>query len=133
MEVLSGDLDMYDCRITNCYFENGFLSYSNFWTQRGSHNYSKLTFQNNISKKGTYLHFNDVFANKGLFPTVTTSECYFYNNTALDFGGVFYANARGEQYIDTRIIFKNCEFKDNKARLGKLIFTIFFIVLLFWY
>ncbi|OUM66991.1 hypothetical protein PIROE2DRAFT_5734 [Piromyces sp. E2] len=120
MDIRSGTMKMSECNITNNYFENGFLSYTNFFSQIGTHNFSKLIFKNNIAKRGTYINFNDVSGRRDIFPTITTMDTYFYNNTALEFGGVFYSNAREEQYIDTRLIFKNCEFVNNTAILGKI-------------
>ncbi|ORX57941.1 hypothetical protein BCR36DRAFT_139365 [Piromyces finnis] len=118
MEIPAGDVAMINNTITNSYFKNGFLYYTNYKFLHGTHNYSRLKFINNRSEKGTFINFNDVYG-KGVTPTITCIQCSFVNNTAEKFGGIIYANARDEQYIDTIINFKNCEFIDNNAMLGK--------------
>ncbi|ORX59206.1 hypothetical protein BCR36DRAFT_275911 [Piromyces finnis] len=119
MKLNDGYISFKNSQIVNSYFENGFLYYPNNNNKEieVSYNFENVTFSNNKSNKGTFLHISDVISGSKFLLDVRKSN--FINNTAEYFGGVIYSEAK-KDFSCYNLIFKNSIFEDNTAILGKI-------------
>ncbi|OUM60997.1 hypothetical protein PIROE2DRAFT_13113 [Piromyces sp. E2] len=93
MYIKDGTLDMQNCVIKNSYFQYGFTYYTNLYNCFGFHKYLNITFENNNSEIGTFFYFDDI-GNKKNIMNIYFTDIKFINNTASNYGGIIYSNAR---------------------------------------
>lgn len=117
----SGNYIITNTNITNSYFENGFLYYTNKWAVTGFYTIQNILFENNTSYRGTFLYYDDIKG--GDVPLLSISNIKFINNKATNYGGIIYSNARDDSLIGS-IQLKYCEFINNTAVLGIITINI---------
>jgi len=120
MFLKGGTIDMFDSEIKNSYFQYGFLYYTNLYVCVGSHTFDNIIFKDNNSEIGTFLYFDDI-GNKRSILLINIYNIQFLNNTASNYGGILYSNARRKTDIKEYFKFKNCTFENNNAMFGKYI------------
>ena len=85
----------------------------------GGHIFNDSNFKNNTSECGTFLNISHLPLDKKE-KILNIQNSIFTNNTASKFGGVIYSI--GENTHE-RIIFNNCEFDNNHAQFGNIIYA----------
>jgi len=84
----------------------------------GETNIIDSKFINNKSEYGTIFHIHELSYDTG--SSLNINDCEFTNNTASKFGGVIYT---GDKYFGRHASFSNCQFNNNHATLGNIIYV----------
>ena len=112
----------------NCYFNNGvfYVKYNTASSLSIENSY----FQNNSGFKGAVFYIENVRSDYN--NDIIISSSIFENNNVEQYGGViFSSNKLYNSTNDTRILFKDCDFKNNTSKKGNdLTITIIIILIL---
>jgi len=104
--------------LTNSHFKNGFIYLDEDHKASGQFGITNSKFINNTSESGTI--FSIISLNIETGSSVKVNDCEFTNNISSNYGGVMYSVS---PYVNNHMKFTNCQFNNNHARFGDIIYS----------
>jgi len=101
--------------VTNCYFDNGI--FHTYYNATSSLSIENSYFQNNFGYRGAVFFIE--YVRYDYDNDIIISNSIFENNNAKEYGGVIYVQNRlFSSENSSRVLFKDCEFRNNTAKKG---------------